>query len=85
MANISMISPMVDNVAVVMEQKTQESNRRNKVEQETGRFIDRIAHFNTVFFFPVKLSTVQLTVWWIGNIIYKSSTFNLILYLNLKH
>lgn len=85
MANISMISPMVDNVAVVMEQKTQESNRRNKVEQETGRFIDRIAHFNTVFFVPVKLSTVQLTVWWIGNIIYNSSTFNLILYLNLKH
>ena len=80
-----MISPMVDNVAVVMEQKTQESNRRNKVEQETGRFIDRIAHFNTVFFVPVKLSTVQLTVWWIGNIIYNSSTFNLILYLNLKH
>ena len=80
-----MISPMVDNVAVVMEQKTQESNRRNKVEQETGRFIDRIAHFNTVFFVPVQLSTVQLTVWWIGNIIYNSSTFNLILYLNLKH
>ena len=76
---------MVDNVAVVMEQKIQESNRRNKVEQETGRFIDRIAHFNTVFFVPVKLSTVQLTVWWIGNIIYNSSTFNLILYLNLKH
>ena len=85
MANISMISPMVDNVAVVMEQKIQESNRRNKVEQETGRFIDRIAHFNTVFFVPVKLSTVQLTVWWIENIIYNSSTFNLILYLNLKH
>ena len=80
-----MISPMVDNVAVVMEQKTQESNRRNKVEQETGRFIDRIAHFNTVFFVPVQLSTVQLTVWWIENIIYNTSTFNLILYLNLKH
>ena len=80
-----MISPIVDNVAVVMEQKTQESNRRNKVEQETGRFIDRIAHFNTVFFVPVKLSTVQLTVWWIENIIYHSSTFTLILYLNLKH
>merc|ERR1711997_502017 len=40
MANISMISPMVDNVAVVMEQKTQESNRRNKVEQETGFFLN---------------------------------------------
>ena len=79
-----MISPMVDNVAVVMEQKTQESNRRNKVEQETGRFIDRIAHFNTVFFVPVKLSTVQLTVWWIENIIYHSSTFNLILNLTLS-
>ena len=42
MANISMISPMVDNVAVVMEQKKpQENTRRNKVEQETGRVIDR--------------------------------------------
>ena len=88
MSNLSMISPMVDNVAVVVvEQKTQDSTKRNKVEQGTGtgRFIDRIAHFNTVFFVPVKLSTVQLTVWWIENIIYNSSTFNLILYLNLKH
>ena len=43
MANISMISPMVDNVAVVMEQKKpQENTRRNKVEQETGRVIDII-------------------------------------------
>ena len=50
MANISMISPMVDNVAVVMEQKTRESNKRNKVEKGTGtgRFIDRNAHFTTV-------------------------------------
>ena len=59
MSPVSMISPMVDNVAVVMEQKTQDSTKRNKVERGTGRVIDGIAHFIAFiisFFVQVKLS-----------------------------
>ena len=47
---------MVDNVAVVMEQKAQDTTRRNKVEQGTGRVIDRNVHFTLTVFVQVKLS-----------------------------
>ena len=47
---------MVENVAVVMEQKTQDTTRRNKVEQGTGRLIDRNAQFTLRVFVQVKLS-----------------------------